>query len=95
MSWKQLYFERNLVNALERYDPQTTELNALKRLCAFSKRFVRALHISQLPSHLDLQVQQNLVLHEIQKSKYGITLGLYAEPPSLYLGVHFLLVSCS
>jgi hypothetical protein len=39
-----------------RYDPATTELSALKRLCAFSKRFVRGLHISQLPSHLDLQV---------------------------------------
>lgn len=38
-----------------RYDPATTELSALKRLCAFSKRFVRGLHISQLPSHLDLQ----------------------------------------
>lgn len=55
-SWKQLYFERNLEGALERYDPATTELSALKRLCAFSKRFVRGLHISQLPSHLDLQV---------------------------------------
>ena len=39
-----------------RYDPATTELSALKRLCAFSKRFVRGLHVSQLPSHLDLQV---------------------------------------
>lgn len=55
-SWKQLYFERNVENALERYDPATTEINGLKRLLAYSKRFVRSINISQLPSHLDLQL---------------------------------------
>uniref|UniRef100_A0A7S0RM29 F-box domain-containing protein n=1 Tax=Pyramimonas obovata TaxID=1411642 RepID=A0A7S0RM29_9CHLO len=56
ISWKQLYFERNVENAMERYDPQTTEINALKRLFAFSKKFVRSVCITQLPSHLDLQL---------------------------------------
>mmetsp|Transcript_18993 Transcript_18993/g.22727 ORF Transcript_18993/g.22727 Transcript_18993/m.22727 type:complete len:422 (+) Transcript_18993:101-1366(+) len=55
-SWKQLYFERNMENALERYDPATTELNSLQRLFAFSKRFVRSINITQLPSHIDLQI---------------------------------------
>jgi len=55
-SWKQLYFERNLESALERYDPATSDPNKLKQLLAFSKRFARNLRVTQLPSHLDLQM---------------------------------------
>lgn len=55
-SWKQLFFERNLQEALEQYDPSATDLNSMKRLLTYSRRYVQAVHIRQLPSHLDLQV---------------------------------------
>ncbi|KAI8469465.1 MAG: flagellar associated protein [Monoraphidium minutum] len=55
-SWKQLYFERHLQEALERYDPASDDLNALKRLMAFSHRFARNVRAAELPSRLDAQV---------------------------------------
>jgi len=55
-SWKQLYFEKNLEAAIERFDPATSDPNELKRLLAFSKRFVRSLSVIQLPSHINLQL---------------------------------------
>jgi len=54
-SWKQLYFEQNLQDTLESFDPTVSVLDELRRLMAFSSRFVRYLTVSQLPSHLDLQ----------------------------------------
>ncbi|CAG9465687.1 unnamed protein product [Pedinophyceae sp. YPF-701] len=53
-SWKQLYFERNLQDALEQFDPEMSDLDQLRRLLSYSARFVRFLEITQLPSHLDL-----------------------------------------
>nr|A8HMZ4.1 RecName: Full=Dynein regulatory complex subunit 5; AltName: Full=Flagellar-associated protein 155 [Chlamydomonas reinhardtii] len=55
-SWKQLFFERNLMEFLEQYDPAVTDLSSLKRLLTYSRRFVQTVHIRQLPSHLDLQI---------------------------------------
>ncbi|GIL85252.1 hypothetical protein Vretimale_10770 [Volvox reticuliferus] len=55
-SWKQLFFERNLQEFLEQYDPSVTDLSSLKRLLTYSRRFVQTVHIRQLPSHLDLQI---------------------------------------
>ncbi len=55
-SWKQLYFERHLQDVLESWDPVSGDLMQLRRLMAFSRRFVQSLHIRQLPSHLDLQL---------------------------------------
>ena len=39
-----------------RFDPEVTEVAALRRLLTFGSRFVRSLHLQQLPSHLDLQI---------------------------------------
>lgn len=55
-SWKQLYFERNLEAVLEAYDPSATDVAGLRRLLAFSRRYVRNLTIRQLPSHMDLNI---------------------------------------
>ncbi|GFR48236.1 hypothetical protein Agub_g10098 [Astrephomene gubernaculifera] len=55
-SWKQLFFERNLQEFLEQYDPSVTDLSSLKRLLTYSRRFVQSVTIRQLPSHLDLQL---------------------------------------
>jgi hypothetical protein len=55
-SWKQLFFERHLQDVLEGWDTATGDLLELRRLMAFSRRFVQSLHIRQLPSHLDLQL---------------------------------------
>ena len=67
-SWKQLYFERNLAEALEKFDPnaggdlgdraddEVDDLEGLRRLIDFSSKYVHSLVLKQLPSHLDLQV---------------------------------------
>ncbi|MEW5310530.1 MAG: hypothetical protein WDW38_002319 [Sanguina aurantia] len=55
-SWKQLYFERNLQDVLEMFDMNYSDLNELKRLLTYSRRFVQSLGLRQLPSHLDLQL---------------------------------------
>jgi hypothetical protein len=53
-SWKQLFFERYLQEALEGWGGG--DVVQLRRLMAFSRRFVQSLHVRQLPSHLDLQL---------------------------------------
>ncbi len=55
-SWKQTYFEKNLQENIECFDPVTTELVSLERLLRLSKQYVRNLTIRQLPSHLDLEL---------------------------------------
>eukprot|EP00879_Flechtneria_rotunda_P009172 GHRR01009602.1.p1 GENE.GHRR01009602.1~~GHRR01009602.1.p1 ORF type:complete len:439 (+),score=139.70 GHRR01009602.1:208-1524(+) len=55
-SWRQLYMEKNLQDALEQFDVTTGDLAELRRLMAFSRRFVQSLRLQQLPSHLDLQL---------------------------------------
>ena len=55
-SWKQTYFEKNLQENIECFDPVTTDLVSLERLLRLSKQYVRNLTIRQLPSHLDLEL---------------------------------------
>lgn len=55
-SWKQLYFERNLEDALEQFNVATSNVHILRRLMTYSRRFVHNLKLRQLPSHLDLEI---------------------------------------
>lgn len=65
-SWKQLYFERNLEDALRAFDqrpridgPSEREreaaLNHLRRLMTFSKRFARNLRVVNLPAAVPIK----------------------------------------
>ena len=61
-SWKQLYFERNLQEAIEAHvakastseEDEDPERDALRRLLAFSKRWARSLKIVHAPGAVDL-----------------------------------------
>jgi hypothetical protein len=53
-----------------RFDPEVSDLEQLKRLLKFSRRFISALRISQFPSHLDL----GLLFDSIGPSLRGLTL---------------------
>eukprot|EP00892_Ulva_mutabilis_P003875 jgi/Ulvmu1/185/UM001_0189.1 len=55
-SFKQLYFERNLQDTIEEFDIEADNLEDLKRLVAFSARYVQNLLLEQLPSHLNLEI---------------------------------------
>mmetsp|Transcript_24485 Transcript_24485/g.62214 ORF Transcript_24485/g.62214 Transcript_24485/m.62214 type:complete len:392 (-) Transcript_24485:328-1503(-) len=55
-SFKQMYFERNLQDAIEQYDPATSSEGDLRRLMTYSRRFVQTLTLRQLPSHMDLGI---------------------------------------
>ncbi|CAD7700412.1 unnamed protein product [Ostreobium quekettii] len=56
-SWKQMYFERNLQDALEGFGgPGGVGEEDLRRLMTYSRRFVVHLCVRRLPSHLDLQI---------------------------------------
>lgn len=55
-SYKQLYFERNLQDAIEQYDPSLTSEADLRRCMTYSRRFVQTVNIRQLPSHMDLSI---------------------------------------
>ncbi|KAF5833356.1 flagellar associated protein [Dunaliella salina] len=55
-SYKQMYFERNLQDAIEQYTPSMTSENDLRRLMTYSRRFVQTLNLRQLPSHMDLGI---------------------------------------
>lgn len=46
-----------------RFDPATGDLANLRRLMAFSRRFVQCLRVQQLPSHLDLQLLFDSMQH--------------------------------
>lgn len=45
------------------FDAATGDIAALRRLMAFSRRFVQGLRVQQLPSHLDLQLLFNAMEH--------------------------------
>lgn len=53
-SWKQLYFEKNIEDALETFDPESSDISQLRRLLLFSRKYVSMIRIQQLPSHIDL-----------------------------------------
>lgn len=54
-SWKQLFFEKTVEEALENFDGSEQALTALKRLLATSSELVYKLKIRQFASHADLQ----------------------------------------
>eukprot|EP00199_Chlamydomonas_sp_CCMP681_P001676 CAMPEP_0119112800 /NCGR_PEP_ID=MMETSP1180-20130426/41743_1 /TAXON_ID=3052 ORGANISM="Chlamydomonas cf sp, Strain CCMP681" /NCGR_SAMPLE_ID=MMETSP1180 /ASSEMBLY_ACC=CAM_ASM_000741 /LENGTH=347 /DNA_ID=CAMNT_0007100509 /DNA_START=54 /DNA_END=1097 /DNA_ORIENTATION=+ len=56
MAFKQLYFERNLQDSIELYDPTLSAESDLRRLMTYSRRFVQTLILNQLPSHMDLSI---------------------------------------
>lgn len=39
-----------------RFDSAASDIGGLRRLLTYSRRYVQAVHIRQLPSHLDLQI---------------------------------------
>jgi hypothetical protein len=53
-SWKRLFFERNLQDFLEGFDPQAQSNEDLIRLLGLSKDYIFSLRLRQLLSHLDL-----------------------------------------
>ena len=55
-SWKRLYFERNLEDFLEAFDPAKQDTEELTRLLAVSKDYIFSLHLKQILSHLDLEM---------------------------------------
>lgn len=57
-SWKRLYFERNLTDFLEAFDPNKPDFDTeeLTRALAVSKDYIFSLHIKQFLSHLDLEM---------------------------------------
>ncbi|KAL6761037.1 hypothetical protein V8C86DRAFT_993653 [Haematococcus lacustris] len=55
-SFKQMYFERNLQDAVEQYDPAISSEGDLRRLMTYSRRYVHTLNLRQLPSHMDLAI---------------------------------------
>ena len=59
-SWKRLYFERNLTDFLEDFDPLTyTEGDAtaeLTRVLGISKDYIFSLRLKQFLSHLDMEM---------------------------------------
>jgi hypothetical protein len=41
---------------MHRFDIESHDLDALKRLLAFSSRYIQGLALDQLPSHLNLEI---------------------------------------
>jgi len=64
-SWKRLWFELNLQDALEAFDPAASSLDELRRLATFSARWVRSLTLRQLPSRLDLAALLDCLGHDL------------------------------
>ena len=60
-SWKRLYFERNLTDFLEAFDPDQQDTEELTRTLAVSKDYVFSLRIKQFLSHLDMEMARALV----------------------------------
>jgi len=55
-SWKRCYFERNLTDFLESFDPLKMDTEELTRTLAVSKDYVFSLRIKQFLSHLDMEM---------------------------------------
>ena len=68
-SWKQLYFEKNIEDALEEFDPGLSDLQQLKRLLKFSRKYAGHIRLTQLPSHMDL----NILFDMLGPSLRGLT----------------------
>ena len=55
-SWKRCYFEKNLTDFLETFDPLKTDTEELMRMLAISKDYVFSLRVKQFLSHLDMEM---------------------------------------
>ena len=55
-SWKRCFFERNLADFLEAFDPDKQDTEELTRTLAVSKDYVFSLRIKQFLSHLDMEM---------------------------------------
>ncbi len=55
-SWKRTYFERNLADFLETFDPLKVDTEELTRTLAVSKDYIFSLRIKQFLSHLDMEM---------------------------------------
>jgi len=55
-SWKRCYFERNLTDFLEGFDPIKQDTEELTRCLAVSKDYIFSLRIKQFLSHLDMEM---------------------------------------
>lgn len=55
-SWKRLYFERNLADFLEAFDPHKTDTEELMRTLGISKDYIFSLRLKQFLSHLDMEM---------------------------------------
>ncbi|KAI5083140.1 hypothetical protein GOP47_0002883 [Adiantum capillus-veneris] len=82
-SWKQLFFECNLAEALENYDPTLEDGTILMKLMETSEPFVRSLEIRQLPSRLSMCIVFKLLGRQLitLKLEYGWrNAGMLYEP---------------
>lgn len=72
-SWKRLYFERHITEALESYREETMPMTTLLRTFAIATPFVRTVLLRQLPSHVDLgMVLSHLSLTATLDVQYGM-----------------------
>ncbi|KAL1511452.1 hypothetical protein AB1Y20_006251 [Prymnesium parvum] len=72
-SWKRLYFERNLADFLEVFDPAKLDTEDLTRLLAVSKDYIFSLRIKQFLSHLDMEMLfQNVPTLCLLDMTYGV-----------------------
>eukprot|EP00798_Chlamydomonas_sp_ICE-L_P006722 gene6722-3393_t len=71
-SWKQLYFERNLQDALEQFDPEINSMDQLRRLMVFSRRYVQTV---DSPSSISVKYNLKNVGMEYDRSLFGMKLG--------------------
>merc|ERR1719446_106173 len=55
-SWKRLYFERNLTDFLEVFEPTKMDTEDLTRTLAISKDYIFSLKIKQFLSHIDMEM---------------------------------------
>lgn len=72
-TWKQLFFEKNLQQVLEDFDPATDDIDELRRRIHASEDYVFSLKITELLSHIDMEavfkLLQNLTALELT---YGV-----------------------
>jgi len=55
-SWKRLFFEKNLADFFEAFDPTKTDTEELMRTLGISKDYIFSLRLKQFLSHLDMEM---------------------------------------
>ncbi|CAM6121631.1 unnamed protein product [Calypogeia fissa] len=64
-SWKQLFFERNLAEALERFNRTVDKESALEELIKMSAPYVHNLDVVELPSHISFLLLFNALKRDL------------------------------